>query len=237
MPPIRFEVESAALASSMPYTRKLVLLALATLADNNTGVVPERRKKSLTELAALTSLGRSTVARDLDLLEYGKWISRDRPSMEDARKGMMTGYRLTLPPGVVHEVDQLVQEVDQGSPRDGRKRDPSDPTTDPSDQKMASRRGRAQNRATVRRRNLPTIIREVRLGLGEVYSVTEEQELSDEEVLGFWATYLRADDIRDMAAYVAKIAADAPYLDTLMQNVAPVCCGCIQYYENCKCAA
>lgn len=235
MTALRFTVENAALASDMPHTRKLVLLALATLADNVTGVVPPGRRKSLTELARLTSLGRATVARDLDLLDRDGWVVRDRPSLEAARTGVKTGYRIALPSGVVQAVDQVVQEVDQGSPGDGRKREPSEPSVDPSGQKMASRRAHASGASE--QRTIPKIIREVRIAVAEAYGMDEEANLSDDEVLGLWAKYAGRDGIRDLTAYMTGIFADAPYLDTFMSATEPVCVTCVQYYENCKCAA
>lgn len=95
--PSRFDVERAVLASDLPATRKLIMLVLAAWTDNGTAAIRPDNRKSLTEIARAASVGRSTVKRDLDLLEQDGWITRRRPTAEQARSGAKTGYRLLIP--------------------------------------------------------------------------------------------------------------------------------------------
>lgn len=95
--PTRFDVERAVLASDLPMTRKCIMLVLAAWTDNATAAIRPENRKSLSEIAAASSAGRSTVKRDLDLLESDGWIARRRPTAEQARQGAKTGYRLLIP--------------------------------------------------------------------------------------------------------------------------------------------
>jgi DNA-binding MarR family transcriptional regulator len=79
----RFDVERAVRDSGLPAPAKLIMLTLATSADQTTGVVPARYAPSLTRLEKSTSLGRSTMARNLNELEASGWLRRDRPSVHD----------------------------------------------------------------------------------------------------------------------------------------------------------
>lgn len=132
--------------SNLPHPAKHVLLTLASLADSQTAVIPEKYTPSLTELSRMTSLGRSTVAdalrrvdvEQVDASEVGGWVKRLQPSMADARiHKAKTQYALLVPgpgDGLVQDMDQpdqlnpdtraspgdeLVQEPDGASPGDG----------------------------------------------------------------------------------------------------------------------
>ncbi|MCK9894714.1 helix-turn-helix domain-containing protein [Frankia sp. AgB32] len=79
-------------------TCRLVMAALLARADVETGTLSADVTPSLTELAALTGLDRSTVRRALEDLESLAWIIRHRPDPADARaNGTRTWYRLGLP--------------------------------------------------------------------------------------------------------------------------------------------
>jgi hypothetical protein len=101
--------------------------------------------------------------------------------------------------------------------------------------KMASRRAHASSVSEPR--TILTAIRDVRSAVAEVHGEREAAELSDDDALGLWARYAGRQKVRDLAAYMVKIVGDAPHLDTLLANSAPVCTGCVQYYENCRCEA
>jgi hypothetical protein len=97
--------------SKLPAPARHVMLTLASLADQETAVVPDQYTPSLSELAEMTGLGRSTVAAQLNLCEEQKWVERDRPTVEESwSKKAKTRYKLRIgtSPGA-----GLVQERDQ----------------------------------------------------------------------------------------------------------------------------
>lgn len=98
----KWEVTKAVRASKLTAPAKLVMFALADIADVGTAEIPERFTPSLTVLAAETSLGRSTVARVLNDLEADGWVVRTRPETTDAiGRYERTRYQLQAPPSVV----------------------------------------------------------------------------------------------------------------------------------------
>jgi hypothetical protein len=127
-------IQRAVLASDLPAPARLVMLTLLVRADYKSGTVPAEHTPSLTELATLTDLGRSTVARVLGILEAAGWVDRDRPDIAAARsEGAKTGYRLKIggspAAGLVPERDHegspaagpaVVPQRDRGSPAAGR---------------------------------------------------------------------------------------------------------------------
>lgn len=140
----RWAVTTAVRMSDLPPPARLIVFVLADLADNDTAMVPEARSLSLTELARQTGLGRSTVARMLNLLEDSGWVKRDQPGYSQARAGEKTKYQLKVggspTAGLVPERDYLsspteglglVPERDGGSPSAGRKR--KNPSTTPQE--------------------------------------------------------------------------------------------------------
>lgn len=76
----RWEVEKAVCWSNLEPSARLIVLALLTKADNDTAVVKPEHAPSLTTLAAMTGLSRSTVADWLNGLEDAGWIKRHRPA-------------------------------------------------------------------------------------------------------------------------------------------------------------
>ncbi|WKU07986.1 helix-turn-helix domain-containing protein [Micromonospora sp. HUAS LYJ1] len=86
-------VQRAVRRSDLPAPARLIVLTICGIADYRTGVVPPEHAMSLTELAVATGLGRSTVARSLNLLEKTAWLTRDRPDVVAARsEGARTAY-------------------------------------------------------------------------------------------------------------------------------------------------
>ena len=115
----RWEFERAVLASDLAPPARLILLALAVLADWPGGVVPARFSPSLTTLAELTGLSRRAVADHLGQIERTAerdgWVVRARPTKENARsKKERTRYRLTIPASAPR-APELVQEVHSSS--------------------------------------------------------------------------------------------------------------------------
>lgn len=77
---------------------RLLMGALLCRAEADTATVGPDHSPSLTELADMTGLDRSTVRRILTRLETEGWVVRNRPDPVDARmRGARTWYRLTIP--------------------------------------------------------------------------------------------------------------------------------------------
>lgn len=150
-----WSIMRAVRGANLPAPAKHVLLTLASLADPQSAVIPERFTPSLSELASMTALGRSTVARALSQIDAespeengGGWVKRLRPSVHDARaNGAKTQYALLVPgsppAGLVPERDYpdqpkpdtpVVPERDGGSPAAGHEV----PTTSTSTTKTSS---------------------------------------------------------------------------------------------------
>lgn len=130
------DVQRAVLRSNLAAPGRHIVMALAVLADYDTGVIPERFTPSITELCAMTGLGRSTVTEHLNINEDQKWVERERPSDYEARVlKRKTRYTvrigLGVTPGLVRQADQpkydepdnssseLDRLADQASPVDG----------------------------------------------------------------------------------------------------------------------
>jgi hypothetical protein len=122
----RFAIDRPLKRSGLPASAKLIMWELCSRLDQ-AGKLPEAHSPSLTEIAACTSLGRSTVAEQLMLLEKHGWISREQRRTSHG-KNQVTLYTLKI--GSVYsdkgcECQRtspgagLVQELDQGSPGAG----------------------------------------------------------------------------------------------------------------------
>lgn len=95
----KWDVARALKAADLPAPAKLIMWDLLDSADAVTAEIPEQFTPSLTELTRTTGLGRSTVARELNRLEHGGWVTRSRPDPVKARTEFArTGYRLAVPP-------------------------------------------------------------------------------------------------------------------------------------------
>jgi hypothetical protein len=116
----RWEVERALFASDLSAQQRLLVLTLLSMADSKTAVVPAEHTPSLSRLAGMTKLAKSTVAKELNTLEASGWVDRLRPSIEAARsKKERTRYRLTVPPTSPPHGLELVRTTDQTNPPTG----------------------------------------------------------------------------------------------------------------------
>lgn len=150
-------IQRAVLESDLPAPARLLMLTLLVRADFKTGIVPAEHTRSLSELATDTDLGRSTVARMLNMLEASGWVERDRPDVVAARsEGARTEYRLKVggspTMGLVPERDHegspaagplVVPLRDSGSPAAGRinRKTPTGSTEPSSNHGQPARRG------------------------------------------------------------------------------------------------
>ncbi|MFE9955859.1 hypothetical protein [Micromonospora sp. NPDC005299] len=137
----RWEFERAVLGSDLPAPARLILLALAVLADWPGGVIPAKFSPSLSTLQVMTGLSRSALATHLNAMERSArrdgWVVRARPTKRQAQmEKERTRYRLTVPasagdglasapPGLASAGDGLglVREVDRASAGGGHKPD------------------------------------------------------------------------------------------------------------------
>lgn len=94
----RLSYERAIRRSSLPPGARHVALTVATWANIETGVIPERFQPSLSTIAEATGLAKSSVKRHLVVLEDEGWLDRNRPDGDKARtEHARTAYRLTVP--------------------------------------------------------------------------------------------------------------------------------------------
>lgn len=109
----RWDVERAALASTLPSTSRYLMLVLCTRCDGGSSTIPAKYQPSLTRLVRLSGLARSTVCIHLRILERRGWLVRRRPTPREARtKHARTHYTLCIP--------ELVRPSDSPpSPEDG----------------------------------------------------------------------------------------------------------------------
>ncbi len=97
----RWEVERAVVGSELPPPARHVMHALCVVTEAGTPVIPAAYTPSLTTLATMTGLDRSTIRRQLNRLEKDGWVIRRRPAVADARsKKSRTRYVLTVPAGL-----------------------------------------------------------------------------------------------------------------------------------------
>ncbi|MET7781519.1 helix-turn-helix domain-containing protein [Streptomyces mirabilis] len=95
--PGRLEFERAIRRSDLPPPSRHLALTIATWADMDTGLIPERFQPSLSTLEEATGLTRKTVRTHLDTLEARGWIVRDRPELKKAQvEHARTHYFLAL---------------------------------------------------------------------------------------------------------------------------------------------
>jgi hypothetical protein len=62
-------------------------------------------------------------------------------------------------------------------------------------------------------------------------------DLTDGEALGLFFTYVGTRRPNDLVAYLGKIFADAPYLDTFLSNSEAACLRCQKWETDCQCPA
>lgn len=159
---------------ALPAPARLIMLTLLSRADADTAIVPEGFTPSLTELAALTGLDRSTVRRQLNRIEEDGWAVRNRPDVADARtNGAKTQYELCIPGrGVGAESPYLGADsphVGAESAR-GRGTAPLIPSSNQSDLDQSSgddrKRGEEQQEQSKEQKILAVVVEEVRARTG-----------------------------------------------------------------------
>ena len=69
------------------------------------------------------------------------------------------------------------------------------------------------------------------------FDANTANELTDGEALGLFFTYVGTRRPRDLVAYLGKIFADAPYLDTFLSNSEAACLRCQKWESGCECPA
>jgi hypothetical protein len=122
---------------------------------------------------------------------------------------------------------------DTRSDKDLTREDPKDVKDGPVD--LASRRARAK--AASATLTVQDAIAAVRRAATIEHGADEGNGLSDGDALGLFFTYVGSRRPRDLVAYLGKIFADAPYLDTLLSNSAWACPRCQKWEDDCKCPA
>lgn len=155
-----WEFGRAVNASGLPADARLILHALAVVADwpssdsdrtRVPGLIPPKYAPSLTNLEEMTGLGRSSVAKYLNVAEGAGWVDRRRPTKAAAQKNKeRTSYLLRIPSSAPHGLETegasaphglasaphglgLVRETDQASAPRGHK-----PSTSSTNQHAAS---------------------------------------------------------------------------------------------------
>ena len=144
--------------------------------------------------------------------------------------------------------DGPIADDETGPPSDGNPSDgeaaggePSDKrpnTEDPKDAgpvDLASRRARAK--AASATLTVQDAIAAVRRAATIEHGAAEGNGLSDGDALGLFFTYVGRRRPRDLIAYLGKIFADAPYLDTLLAGSGWACPRCQKWESDCKCPA
>ena len=187
------------------------------------------------------------------------WLEKQAPNGREAVRSALRelerfGYFLrTRRPGISGhwEWEQVISDAPitaqvapcDGNPSDGNAADgkPSDKdlnTEDPKDVgpvDLASRRARAK--AASATLTVQDAIAAVRRAATIEHGADEGNGLTDGDALGLFFTYVGSRRPRDLVAYLQKIFADAPYLDTLVANSAWACPRCQKWEDDCKCPA
>lgn len=111
----KWEVNKAVRESDdLPAPSRLIMFILSDLADVETGVIPDDRTPSLSELAAWSKLDKSTVTRHLNILDWSGWVVRDRPDVKASRnEHVRTTYQIAIG-GVLCTTE--LESVVQGAP-------------------------------------------------------------------------------------------------------------------------
>ncbi len=103
---------------------------------------------------------------------------------------------------------------------------------------MASRRARAKAASAPKsQRTIQDAINGVRAAVAATNSHADADDLTDDECMGLYFTYVKGRQPTDIEAYLTKIFGDAPYIDTFRANSEPWCCKCRKWESNCECAA
>lgn len=105
--PGRLEFERAIRVSGLPAPARHIALTIATWADIETGVIPDRYQPSTRVLLAATGMGKPTLLKYMKTLTLAGWIVATAPSAHDARtRHARTSYALAIPAGLGLQVTQ-----------------------------------------------------------------------------------------------------------------------------------
>jgi len=117
--PGRLEYERAIRRSDLPPPSRHLALTIATWADMDTGLIPDRYQPSMQVLLSATGMSKGSMLNHLNRLEADGWMVRDRPDVKKARaEHARTHYFLAVPPCARRtEHPGLGQEMTQ--PRSG----------------------------------------------------------------------------------------------------------------------
>lgn len=124
-------------------------------------------------------------------------------------------------------------EAASGQPSDKRPNTEDPKDVGPID--MASRRARAKPASMDWTVN--NVIACVRRAITIAYSADEATDITDGEALGLFFTYVEGRRPRNLVAYLGKVFADAPYLDTFLSNSEAACTRCQKWETDCECPA
>ena len=141
--------------------------------------------------------------------------------------------------GASSQVSSSERESPDDGSSDDRRADKRSNTEQPKDvgqNDMASRHARAKKRASTQR-TVQDAIDGVRAAVAATNTQADADGLSDEEALGLYFTYVRGRTPTDVAAYLGKIFADAPCIDTFLSNSEAACKRCQHWESNCECPA
>lgn len=185
--------------------------------------------------------GREAVRSALRELErFGYFLRRRRPGIG----GHWEWEQVISDAPLTDESPQVAPydgKPSDGYPSDGKPSDKRPNTEDPKDVgpvDMASRRARAKAASDAKsKRTIQDAIDAVRTAVAETNNRQDANDLTDDECLGLYYTYVRDRQPNDIAAYLTKVFSDAPYIDTFLSNSEPCCCKCRQWESNCRCAA
>lgn len=105
--PGRLEYERAIRISGLPAPARHIALTLATWADIETGVIPDRYQPSQKGLLAATGMGKPTLLKYLKTLTLMGWVIAEAPSPHAARTThARTRYTLVIPARLGLQVTQ-----------------------------------------------------------------------------------------------------------------------------------
>lgn len=100
--------------SSLPAPSRHIALTIATWADVETGMIPDRFQPAKETLEAATGLSRGAIVKHLNLLEAEGWLSRETSGGRSRR----TKFRLRIPEGAKTGHVTTPFEAGNGSPGD-----------------------------------------------------------------------------------------------------------------------
>lgn len=187
-------------SSGLPPGWRHVIHVLCSYVDYEAGAILPGHQPSLTVLARDTGLHRRTVIRHLAGLEAGGWVTRQRPAVHDARtKHARTQYAVLI--GEPHASGATAPELGTSHPRASGATAPELGASDPGS------RGTRPPRSSPSRQS----------PAGETGAVIDAIRAKDGTTVSReWAARVAGQilgarsDVRDRAAYLRTVIANAP---------------------------